>query len=274
MLARFHWLRTNVQLQITAAGHLLYCEAFMSDAVESVESHQSVLTSEAFKDYLGLASFMLTAGALTFDVGYFSGVDINFFTLFSVTEHILFALEALPLVFIIIYVGAMIGHIVIDARKTFSFSLASMIGWITSLSIGWQVLRFLVAFVLWLGLALLFYRFRTEALPALLAGGFLATVIVSPEVLGDRRIALPFVAAVGLFVVFFIGRWTAREYIASEVTDHQLRTPEGTVSGRIIRSGERGLLFVDVDSHLVRFFKWDDVQELSTVTLLPSSRER
>jgi hypothetical protein len=34
--------------------------------------------------------------AVTYDVGFFWGLDINYFTLFSLTEHLVFAIEALP----------------------------------------------------------------------------------------------------------------------------------------------------------------------------------
>jgi hypothetical protein len=37
--------------------------------------------------------------AVTFDVGYFAAIDLSFFTLFSLPEHLLFAIQALPLAF-------------------------------------------------------------------------------------------------------------------------------------------------------------------------------
>jgi hypothetical protein len=40
--------------------------------------------------------------AIAFDVGYFWGIDINLFTLFSLAEHILFALEAAPFALVLI----------------------------------------------------------------------------------------------------------------------------------------------------------------------------
>jgi hypothetical protein len=38
-----------------------------------------------------------TAICVTFDVGYFWGIDINFFTAFSLSEHIVFAIQAVPI---------------------------------------------------------------------------------------------------------------------------------------------------------------------------------
>jgi hypothetical protein len=40
--------------------------------------------------------------AVTFDVGFFYAIEINFFTLFSLSEHVLFALQALPVAIVIL----------------------------------------------------------------------------------------------------------------------------------------------------------------------------
>jgi hypothetical protein len=51
-----------------------------------------------------------TVIAISYDVGYFYGIDIKFFTLFSVTEHIVFALEAAPIALAVaILVAAFVG---------------------------------------------------------------------------------------------------------------------------------------------------------------------
>jgi hypothetical protein len=41
-----------------------------------------------------------TTLAITYDVGFFYGIDIGYFTLFSLAEHIVFALEAIPSAFV------------------------------------------------------------------------------------------------------------------------------------------------------------------------------
>jgi hypothetical protein len=46
---------------------------------------------------------LLGAGiALTYDVGYFWAIGISFFTLFSLSEHIVFALQAFPLALVLL----------------------------------------------------------------------------------------------------------------------------------------------------------------------------
>jgi hypothetical protein len=54
--------------------------------------------SSAFnRELLVILPLAGSAIAITYDVGYFSALDINYFTMFSVSEHIVFAFEALPL---------------------------------------------------------------------------------------------------------------------------------------------------------------------------------
>jgi hypothetical protein len=52
--------------------------------------------SIAYEKLVPVVSLIAAGIAVSFDVGYFYGVGIDYFTLFSLSEHILFALEALP----------------------------------------------------------------------------------------------------------------------------------------------------------------------------------
>src|SRR6266853_6251880 len=49
------------------------------------------------RELLVLLPVVGSAIAITYDVGYFTALDINFFTVFTISEHIAFALEILPL---------------------------------------------------------------------------------------------------------------------------------------------------------------------------------
>jgi hypothetical protein len=53
------------------------------------------------KDWLLFAPVLGSAVAVIYDVGLFYGLDISFFAFFSIGEHLLFALEALPVTFVI-----------------------------------------------------------------------------------------------------------------------------------------------------------------------------
>ena len=52
--------------------------------------------------YFPLLSAVIVLLAITFDVGYFAAIDLSFFTFFSLPEHLLFAMEALPLAFAVV----------------------------------------------------------------------------------------------------------------------------------------------------------------------------
>jgi len=49
------------------------------------------------KDLLGFAPVIATSFAFAFNVGYFLAIDIAWFSLFSLSEHMVFALRALPI---------------------------------------------------------------------------------------------------------------------------------------------------------------------------------
>jgi len=57
--------------------------------------------------HLAYVTLFATAIAITYDVGYFYAIKSSFFTLFSLSEHIVFALQALPLAFLLIPFGAL-----------------------------------------------------------------------------------------------------------------------------------------------------------------------
>src|SRR5687768_16252981 len=50
--------------------------------------------------------------AISYDVGYFIGIDLRFFTFFSLSEHIVFALVALPLIILLLF-SALLGLAVV-----------------------------------------------------------------------------------------------------------------------------------------------------------------
>jgi hypothetical protein len=61
---------------------------------DSTEAGNSRLSA---KDFAVIAPILGSALCATFDVGYFWGVDINFFNAFSLTEHIVFSIQAIPI---------------------------------------------------------------------------------------------------------------------------------------------------------------------------------
>jgi hypothetical protein len=152
--------------------------------------------ADSYKDYLAVVPLLLTSGALTFDVGYFAGVDINFFTLFSLSEHVLFALEALPLVFVIIFISVYLAYIWLGLTKRLSGEWLSSIRSQTS-SPYVVALRSLIGGLLTLVIVLLVSVKTFASLAGIILCGFLATLVLAPRLFADRtaRLILSSVAA-------------------------------------------------------------------------------
>jgi hypothetical protein len=60
------------------------------------EDRKPVASFEFSKDISVVVPFLGTTLAVAYDVGYFSSFNINFFSFFTLSEHIVFALQALP----------------------------------------------------------------------------------------------------------------------------------------------------------------------------------
>ena len=71
----------------------------MSENDSKAEDNFSIERYIKYITYIPLLAPLLAVG---FDVGSFYAININFFTLFSLSEHVLFALEALPIVIVLL----------------------------------------------------------------------------------------------------------------------------------------------------------------------------
>ena len=73
-------------------------ESNVRNRSETLDDAKLTGWGEIFKIWSVVVPLIATTLAVTFDVGYFYGLDINYFTFFSLSEHIVFALQALPIV--------------------------------------------------------------------------------------------------------------------------------------------------------------------------------
>ena len=82
-----------------------------------------------------------------------------------------------------------------------------------------------------------------------------ANTSVSTGSIGRRR--------TGLYIsAFFLGRFVAQSYVAQGGSSHQVQTKTKNLDGKIIRSGERGMLFVEAPTRNILFIKWDEIQRI------------
>jgi hypothetical protein len=230
--------------------------------------------------------FLGAAVAVSFDVGYFWGIDINFYV-FTLWEHILFAIEALPMVLLFLSVTFFGGALGVLAGTGFT-RLLDFAGFTIPKGVGARVEAVIsrwsrsqkIAFVVLVVFGSLIAFFGAiRATPYVLgwmldAFGPVLTGLVAFAVVAFllrhfggrwRTILLPPALLVGCTIAaFYFGHTLARQYVESSLTLHHIREGDDIIQGRLIRAGERGVLYVVADTRRVIFQKWDSVQRIES----------
>jgi hypothetical protein len=210
--------------------------------------------------------------ALIFDVGYFGAIDINLFTNFSISEHFLFSVEALPTALLVVF--AFLG--IYFLMKLFLESAAFRKNMTT------KKLRFL--YLLLLGFLIVFSVVNNQLLAGsvatagqmvsldnLFTSGWVVSAIIAAECILRRqelRTYILIMAACSIIYSFMLGYAAAGDYVSPN-NDKKECFQELTVKYaqvlhvKIIRSGERGVLFFDLGDYNVQFRKWDDIEKIS-----------
>src|SRR5580692_4765576 len=185
-----------------------------------------------------------SAIAIIFDVGYFTGIELNFFTFFSLNEHIVFAFEALPAA---IVAASLVGVVLTFSRSIEVHYKKQKGRWILS-SLG--VLCFVGGLV-----GLLFFGFYWSAISGLFSGFFLYMVTDSPNAVRRGLFAVILVT----ITAYCLGHHTARTYLLTDTaptaTIH--RKTDQPIQAKIIRSGDRGVLYYDQVGKQVSLLRWD-----------------
>ncbi len=204
------------------------------------------------KDYLVAVPLLASALAMMFDVGYFNGIDINLFSIFTVSEHLVFALEALPLGLCLAIVPFATLYYFDHLDNEYTRRIGNQKGktWFR-----------VVAVCVGCGMLVLAYVW----------GILLSCVIclVAGIVSGNWRLnppkVLPFLFWSG-FIVFALsyslGYDMSRRYLLYGEPDQIIETSSGELNVLLIRSGEKGLLFYNPKNRSVSFLHWDAVKQL------------
>jgi hypothetical protein len=213
--------------------------------------------------------------AVTYDVGFFYGIGIEYFTLFSLQEHILFALQAIPTAFVLAF-GVPSGILAYQAGKravdkntppipTGKVELAEL------LAIQEKVRAYFRMSQRWL----LFYSLLFLAFGSVMVAlhqyfvGAIAIMsgvgsLIGYSVKGGN---VPSVYFVLWYLVFYtcisfalglqVAWYTLHSTRSLEIIDTK---SEGQLQATLIRSGDRGTMVFDPATRSVRFLLWDDVK--------------
>jgi hypothetical protein len=143
-----------------------------------------------------------TIFAFAFNVGYFSAIDISLFSLFSVSEHVVFAIRTLPVAIGLVIIFGIILSLPsieeVDVRWTRALQNARLI-----VIFGWALFLLAIGFVTWLefahfGLGFSFIAVGSGALWHHFIGRYKASLAPT----------LIYWVSTAVFVAFFIG-WGA-----------------------------------------------------------------
>lgn len=225
--------------------------------------------------------YVIALLAITFDVGYFSAIDLNLFTLFSLPEHLLFAFEAIPIaVVLIVFLGA---NYLIVSRGVPRFLERDEIAQKKKRRRFGPTgrLRSRVYLACGLIVALGIYVYLTRNTIGILVGvvSLVPSTVACFELVVAKKqtkYGRPLLLLLAIFVSYIDGFLLAMSYVDVNVYPaffQQIKLKENqTQSIRIIRSGDNGLLYVDMNSGTIQFRKWDVIEEISTKSGFGTSR--
>jgi hypothetical protein len=204
----------------------------------------------AAKDYVVLLPALASAMALSYDVGCFGPYGVRFMGFFSLTEHLVFALEALPIALV---VGTMVPLIVNAIVDTTVVRLPSRRAVVKRV-----LLSLVVSAVVGISLALGLWT-----LGIIVFAAFLSLIIKSLPAPVSRVSLACCVAAIALLLSLAVGVDSANLQKFVSKRTQTITTTSAELERILLRSGEKGILVFDRASQTTDFLPWDQIQQIS-----------
>jgi len=217
-----------------------------------------------------------TTTAIIYDVGYFWGLDIKAFTLFALSEHIVFALEAIPIALGVAAYGFLLLASGKIEEKSSAEELRKLEKTIPQLQDRYELLmkrlvqlrrRGLIYASLTLVCGVISFIAGSFAIGIAAAFAFLLELSSrsTSDVLATTPTKYLFVMLAAFTVTFATGYEMQDRDRKRPKATHELVLQDGEIAGVLIRSGERGLLFVRTDNKQLSFIKWDQIKRVQSV---------
>ncbi|MET4237998.1 hypothetical protein [Bradyrhizobium sp. RT10b] len=239
-----------------------------------------MLDEPTLKQVTIIGPLLASALAVTYDVGFFYGSDIGFFTFFSLAEHLVFALQAAP--FALLVAGGIIGWplgVLLGAQRGREIATAAIAAGPEELQrvvkkadkdIEWQRKARSIAASMALGIAvfLLTERQFTGAIANLFAA---ASIAIFPNVVEIRdrpsvRTSVTIIIAMTTFLMAFsFGYDRAQAIVTSQSPTELISVGLMALPARLIRSGDKGVLFYSIETKKIRFLRWDSVKGIESI---------
>jgi hypothetical protein len=183
--------------------------------------------------------------AVSYEVGFFSGIGMNYFYVFSLSEHLTFALADLPMALGIALV------------TLFSITWAGQYPTIT--------LSLPLAFIFACGTIIAYYRpFDNLAFPALLfvciggVGGLLAS---KKNVSPNHILFFVFVCVISVSLI--TGQAISAVLLGRAKSAYIIQMDNGEVRGLILRTGTNGVLIHELKASETRLIPWTRIRLIS-----------
>ena len=232
---------------------------------------------EWFKALAVIAPLFASSLAVSYDVGFFFGAGIGFFTFFSLTEHVVFALQAIPfalvpaLTIISVIAVTWFGYDKIlkdskeavdkaqqmsnDERETFLATLKRKV----------RRNNLIDSFVQGglLALALLFFISHRYTGALLIILSQIVAKMVYPinrwESKTFRYALALFCISASLGTAFSVGYERAEAILLNTVAAERIFVEGKEIPATLIRGGERGVLFKSFETGKLSFMPWDTI---------------
>jgi hypothetical protein len=203
------------------------------------------------KDLIVALPLFVSALALTFDVGYFQALDIDYLSSFSLTEHIVLSMQALPLASTLAM--ASVAYFVMGER--------SVRGWFGAdgdvrLKIGYAL--FAVLGVVGLGAA--YVGLWAVSLGCISAA---MTVLVGGMASRPAEVVGFMLIPVAMGISWGAGYDMASDRRFRPARTHVLKTDTGDVEGTLLATGERGILFQFANTKEIGVVRRDGIKQIS-----------
>ena len=220
--------------------------------------------------------------AITYDVGFFFGIGLGFFSFFSLSEHLVFALQSLPFA-----IPPVLILLLWFSSGWYSYRLRQRDGAVSNADdtvpklskLDSLALRFrkIVRTTPWLWplligmliLSLFFHAWKGQYTQAFLLGCAVVYAAMAPDLhaawKNRSQVLMVTCAVAALILSFVIGLQRANAVLNSQSASEMIGVDKNLVSARLIRGGDKGILFLSLDSKKVRFLRWDAIKQIETL---------
>jgi len=237
--------------------------------------------SSSVKDIAVIVPVFSATIAVTYDVGFFWGLDINYFTLFSMTEHIVFAMEALPIALGVSFTLS-VGFVAFRAadvrenkkreREMSTLNSQERVKYLEKL-ISRHSRTAYIGFALSLTSMILVWL--TDGPLSVIVAGSCATLHSigasfyphQPNILYSPSFLIAYAIVSALLITFTVGIDVQRKFVRAGKVSHMITFEDSEMAGRIVRAGDRGILFYEPGSREISIIRWDKVKRIRTVSL-------